>query len=221
MTWKRWLGAGWQAASDADTALSWLARLGLLKIVIPLASAGATLAIGFLAGFRWPFVLLGAFGVALAALWFWNGLLYRSNQRQLRDLIQSGTLHSGAPETPKPEASPHELEQPAIRRRLFWIADLVRATDKAPIIHDRTFEDCDIYGPAVIAPLMGTTLTGNSLSASSADEAFIELSPGREIYGVIGLERCSVRGCRLFKMSLAGDQESVARMRKGFSDSAS
>jgi hypothetical protein len=45
VNWKRWLGAAWQAASEADTALSWLARLSLLKIVIPLASGGVTLLI--------------------------------------------------------------------------------------------------------------------------------------------------------------------------------
>jgi hypothetical protein len=45
VNWKRWLGAAWQAASEADTALSWLARLSLLKIVSPLASGGVTLLI--------------------------------------------------------------------------------------------------------------------------------------------------------------------------------
>lgn len=84
----------------------------------------------------------------------------------------------------------------------LYVADLVRDVE-APIIKDKTFEDCTLVGPAVLAP-RGTTVLQNNNFEGPLSSFVYEIPEERFVIGIIGLEDCVVRRCRFEKIGLMG-----------------
>jgi hypothetical protein len=99
-------------------------------------------------------------------------------------------------------ATPEELQGAHISHRHFRIVDLAREED---LIRNRTFEDCTIYGPAVLFPIGNF---GGFLNCSFGVQSARELSwplenTERHYHGAIGLEGCVFRRCRFVRIGLA------------------
>jgi hypothetical protein len=104
-----------------------------------------------------------------------------------------------------------------ITHRSFRIVDLAEEID--PIIRGRTFEDCTIYGPAVVLPLDYITLEHNSFDG--APEAVLWEIPDERavIIGAIGLIDCIFRRCRFQGIGVAGKRPFIERFIKGLGTS--
>ena len=81
------------------------------------------------------------------------------------------------------------------------IFDLAR---RRTIIKGKTFEDCEIHGPAVVAP-MGNTDFVDCTFAEAVDRNSLVWTPTEEernYVGGIGLEDCIFRNCNLYRIGL-------------------
>jgi hypothetical protein len=77
------------------------------------------------------------------------------------------------------------------------------------IIRDRTFEDVNFVGPAIVAPLAGEIFDHCVFGfEGSIDSIFWEIEIGRFVVGVIGLERCAFRRCRFNGIGFMGPANS-------------
>ncbi|MFN8559321.1 MAG: hypothetical protein U0531_18950 [Dehalococcoidia bacterium] len=88
-----------------------------------------------------------------------------------------------------------------LSHRSFHISEL--ASDDGFII-GRTFEDCTIYGPAVILPVDHVTFENNTFEAER-EALFWEIPDDREVVvGAIGLKSCVFRRCIFRGVGIAG-----------------
>lgn len=113
----------------------------------------------------------------------------------------------------RPQALPEDLARTHIIHLSFRIGDMAR--DEL-IIRNRTFEDCTIYGPAVLLPLGGGQILQDcSFLANAPEEMFLDIgTQPRTIIGAIGLEGCVFRRCRLVKIGFAGPPSLLEAMQR-------
>lgn len=97
------------------------------------------------------------------------------------------------------------MNEPEIEDRSFRITDLVHSED--PILVDRTFRNCTIYGPAVLVGIEDIEMVGNSLDGP-LDAIFWEIPPERTaILGAVGLIRCRFYDCAFRGIGIGGPRE--------------
>lgn len=80
------------------------------------------------------------------------------------------------------------------------------ADDSTSTISHRQFEDVEIRGPAVLAPLMGVAFI-DSVFEGSFDTMVIVVDDGAVKQGIIGLQQVSFRRCRFRNVALIGTSE--------------
>jgi hypothetical protein len=89
-----------------------------------------------------------------------------------------------------------------IAGRTINLMDLLRP-GAPPIIENRTIEDCEIRGPAIVG-----FLEGNSLDTvgflGDADSVLVELPEPRHIIGAIGVRGCVFRRCHFVEIGIIG-----------------
>ena len=111
---------------------------------------------------------------------------------------------AGAARTPA-----KELTGRFISGQTFDIADVAHNNK----IIRRTFDDCDIYGPAVLF-LSGVSHLQECTFSGNRDGVFIE-TPQSQIIGPISAVDCGFRNCRFHGVGFIGNAEYVARLRAG------
>lgn len=100
------------------------------------------------------------------------------------------------------------------RNATIRLPDLARASDW---IADCTFEGCVIEGPAMVTFRDAVTWTGNNVfHVSSIDALLIDVAPGREVVGVIVLQRCVFHSCRFRRIGVLINPIERARWQRGF-----
>jgi hypothetical protein len=100
------------------------------------------------------------------------------------------------------------------RRDTVRITDLVVTDD---FIEDVRFENCQIIGPAVLAPLQGCTFYACEFDSQGPDELFWIIPPERSSFiGAIGLLRVEFYACRFQRIGLAVPKIMVEEFRSGF-----
>jgi len=110
--------------------------------------------------------------------------------------------------------SADEWSQQFIHGKYFRIVDLVDANN---VIEHRTFEDCYIYGPAVLYGTEHSTIINNHF-ASSPEHVFLVVAPqslGGPQTGIIVLKDCQFRNCHIFNISIAGVEKDIDVWKKG------
>lgn len=95
-----------------------------------------------------------------------------------------------------------ELAGPYLRGLSIRIIDIV---PKDNVIRNRTFEDCHIYGPAILTFFGNTSVLFNKFDAP-LDNIFITVSI-RKLVGVIVLENCTLLRCQFHNIGLVGPSE--------------
>ncbi len=96
-----------------------------------------------------------------------------------------------------------------LSHRSFRIVDLV---DNEDILEGRTFEDCTIYGPAILIPLNDNTFSHNTFEADPEALLWPIAEDRDRILGAIGLRRCTFLRCIFRRIGLAGKQEFMEQM---------
>ncbi len=109
----------------------------------------------------------------------------------------------------------HEyISEPYIRGRMIYLMDLL-APGARPIIENRTLEDCEIKGPAMMGLLGGVTIDGGSFDGT-LESLFVEVAEKRFIIGAIGLQNVVLRRCRFTQIGIIGTKEQIEKAKQGF-----
>ncbi len=117
--------------------------------------------------------------------------------------------------TQPPQQLPEDLASASyIKDQTLHIFDLAR---RRTTIKGKTFEDCDIHGPAVAAVLGGTDFMDCTFAEGVDHSSLVwHPEPNRPSYvGAIGLEECIFRRCNFVRVGLLvkvdyGDQQGNA-----------
>lgn len=95
--------------------------------------------------------------------------------------------------------------------KLTYENEIVRIADLAVVdgmVRNRTFINCLVVGPAVLAPLEGTSIENNIFTTPDARAMFWIIEPNRpEIVGAVGLENCQFEECRFERIGFAGPED--------------
>jgi hypothetical protein len=114
--------------------------------------------------------------------------------------INSVTLTPKQPEAQPPQPPPPIQDVNPLdahfSRRVIRMADLI-VNVAHPIIENKVFEDCEIFGPAIVYGIEGVLLDQSNLNGTP-DALFIEVPPDRVAIGVIGLKNVTIRRCNLY-----------------------
>lgn len=115
----------------------------------------------------------------------------------------------------RPLALPEDLMHSHLRDLAFRIVDLARDDQ---VIRNRTFEDCTIYGPAILVMTDGGIGGLDSCSFDTPDlkTTFVEVLPDQRFFGAVGLSGCLFRRCRFIKIQIASDAAGIAKLSPGF-----
>jgi|SRR5215211_2462745 len=99
-------------------------------------------------------------------------------------------------------------------RQIVRLADLTVMED---IITDVRFEQCEIVGPAVVAPLEGVTMRNSRFDAPDSDALFWIVPSSREVViGAIGLVRVEFFSCKFSRVGLAIPEHKLEEYKQGF-----
>lgn len=148
----------------------------------------------------------------------WKMTKIRPILRKHRVLICMGLLlssviltsHSLYVNKPLQLATPDELIPSVLQDKTIRTADLVR---EDAYIRRKTFTNCHIYGPALIA-LRGGVFTSNTIKSLSEESAFVEVT-NRAFVGAIVFENCAINNCTFHRISFIGSAREIARYKKG------
>jgi len=139
-----------------------------------------------------------------AGIWVVNGVQWwrtRPTPGVSFSTTATSMSHASSPGIP-PESGSY------LRGLSVQLADLARDN---PIIHDRTFEDCDLYGPAIVF-FEGCMCTECRYDAASAEDLCIVISEPRNLIGVIMFSRCVLRRCRFKNVGMIATPHDFAQL---------
>jgi hypothetical protein len=98
------------------------------------------------------------------------------------------------------------------RDQTVRLSDLAALED---VIDGVTIENCEIHGPAVVALLGNTQITGCQWSGDA--DGIIWPAHGREqVVGAIGLKDCVITDSQFFRVGVLVPDEQMAAVRAGF-----
>ena len=83
------------------------------------------------------------------------------------------------------------------------------------VIAGKTFTDCVIEGPAVMAVMNGTTFDGCNMGAAANPRNLLLKPLGDKIVGAIGMADCRFVRCRFAQVAFTGDDALLAELEKG------
>lgn len=82
-----------------------------------------------------------------------------------------------------------------------------------PVITGKTFTDCVIEGPSVIAVMGETTFDGCDMGAVSNPHSLLFKAQGPHLVGVIGFKDCKFVRCRFRQIGFTGHDDFVESMK--------
>lgn len=82
-------------------------------------------------------------------------------------------------------------------------------------IKGKTFIDCVIEGPAVMAVMHGTTFTDCAMGSSNDVDTLLLRPVGKKMAGVIGMSNCSFIRCRFAQVGFTGADDLIEALRTG------
>lgn len=83
-----------------------------------------------------------------------------------------------------------------------------------PVVRGKTFTDCVIQGPALVAVLKGTTFDGCTMGSASDPRSMLFAPQGPHLVGAIGLQDCRFVRCRFVDVAYTGSQQFLEDMGK-------
>ncbi len=83
------------------------------------------------------------------------------------------------------------------------------------MITGKTFTDCVIEGPAVLAVMNGTVFDGCNMGAAANPRNLLLKPLGDKIVGAIGMADCRFVRCRFAQVAFTGDDALLAELESG------
>ncbi len=83
------------------------------------------------------------------------------------------------------------------------------------VIAGKTFTDCVIEGPAVLAVMNGTVFDGCNMGAAANPRNLLLKPLGDKIVGAIGMANCRFVRCRFAQVAFTGDDALLAELETG------
>jgi hypothetical protein len=109
-------------------------------------------------------------------------------------------------------ATPEALIPTTLQNMNIRISDLAR---EESIIRNKTFDNCQIYGPAMIVPRNCIKMGQLTLAEIDPNGVFIE-TKNRTASGVIWLDNCVIKDCTFHKISFIGSLADLKSVKKDF-----
>jgi cell division protein FtsB len=109
-------------------------------------------------------------------------------------------------------ATPEALMSPVLQNMTIRICDLTREDF---VIHDKTFENCHIYGPAIIA-CDNVIMTDSIITAAvppDPNSFFIETT-SQFCLGAVLFKDCTFKHCALDKIGIIGTHEQITNLKQ-------
>lgn len=102
----------------------------------------------------------------------------------------------------------------AFEKEAVWLPLLAVHTMNAgeAVIKGKTFTNCVIEGPALVAVLSGTTFDGCNMGAASDPKSMLFAPRGPRLVGAIGLQDCRFVRCRFVQIGYTGSPEFLEGM---------
>ena len=82
-------------------------------------------------------------------------------------------------------------------------------------IADKTFTDCVIEGPAVMAVMDGTVLDNCNMGTAANPRNLLVKPLGDKMAGVVGMSRCRFVRCRFVQIAFTGSDALLAELEQG------
>lgn len=82
-------------------------------------------------------------------------------------------------------------------------------------IDGKTFTDCVIEGPAVLAVMNGTSFDGCAMGATTDMKTLLFKPMGTKMGGVVGMSNCTFVRCRFVQVGFTGSDELLAEFEAG------
>jgi hypothetical protein len=82
-------------------------------------------------------------------------------------------------------------------------------------IADKTFTDCVIEGPAVMAVMDGTVFDSCNMGAATNPRNLLFKPLGDKMAGVVGVSRCRFERCRFVQVAFTGADALLAELEQG------
>jgi hypothetical protein len=136
-------------------------------------------------------------------------------EQHLSNIANNWIVGKNERETRKPTtglATRDELKGNYIHDVSFRLIDLIE--EPVYVIKGKTFENCNIYGPSIVG-LRGGEVTFSSWENDANNSIFI-VAPQPTIMGVIGLENCVIRRCKIYGIGIIDTKENLEHIKKGF-----
>ena|ERR1700722_12133995 len=93
------------------------------------------------------------------------------------------------------------------------VVTLFNETDEEAWVIDRVFEDSIILGPSVLALFENVIFDGVAISGDP-EAALIEIPPGKNLQGIIGLRNVTFRRCWFQDIAIIGPPEVIQQFRE-------
>jgi hypothetical protein len=197
----------WRLLNRLASVLQVLSATDTWKWIVSIVPGGVIGGLSWL----WHFSLPVALTLALVA---WTMTLTALNQLHIRRTIRGASMSDPSlQERNLPHAQAQELAAPYVRGRRISIIDLTTPQDV--LVRQKTFEHCDLFGPAVVSFTGSGLLSQCSFAApqTNIENILIEVAPNRYVAGVVGFAGCTLRDCRFFGVSIAGTREQIDMFR--------
>lgn len=105
------------------------------------------------------------------------------------------------------------LESREINNETFYVSELVKPNQK-PLVENRSFTDCTINGPGMVAFVANDELAHCSLGEGDMDSILHEMpNPGVK-QGIIGFVNCKLSRCKLRGIGIYGDRAFLDKVRR-------
>ncbi len=207
--------AAWNAAERVETAASLYERFK--PVVAILLSTGWWFAIWHFLKWTWPIGVPSALLFAAAVILLANSFRARN---QLR--VQGNTSAVANEDKPAPiNLDAVQLSATYLQGVPLRLVDIPRTGFS---IKGRTFENCDIFGPAIMAPVSKSMIVGCAFQTELPGVWSPVLWPipdDATVIGVIGLVDCTFKNCRFHGVGIAGSRRNLANLLKATGASSS
>jgi hypothetical protein len=103
----------------------------------------------------------------------------------------------------------------AFEKEAIWLPLLAvhHLNAGAPIITGKTFTECVLEGPAVIAAMPGTIFDSCDMGAVQDPHSLLFKAQGPKLVGVIGFKDCNFVRCRFRQVGFSGHDDFVEAMK--------
>jgi hypothetical protein len=190
----------WDGAKNVNIVASIMGWSGLGKIIAGFAGSGFLGVWGVVDQLPGSIIALMVLAGFTGAIWAVNGVQW---WRTRPEGIHVSTVT---------EISP----PPIIPASGAYLSRLsLRMTDLVPddhVIRDRIFEDCHLYGPAMMVHLGGNSFTHCEFYGRET-AIFLEVPEDTEVIGAIGVENCIFRRCHFHSIGFILPPQNLATFR--------